>query len=89
MQKYVGTVNEEERNDILNLFEKRVALKNLGIIISQMDEESCIRFQKDSEEAAQEFNQWWGNMSQKYKFEKDNSGYWSIDFETGQVVLNI
>lgn len=88
MQKYVGTVNEKERNDILNLFEKRVALKNLGIIISQMDEESRTRFQKDSEETTQEFNQWWDNMSQKYKFEKDDSGYWSIDFETGQVVLN-
>lgn len=88
MQKYVGTVNEKERNDILNLYEKRLALNNLGIIISQLDEESRTRFQKDAEETKQEFNQWWGNMSQKYKFEKDDSGYWSIDFETGQVMLN-
>lgn len=89
MQKYVGTVNEKERNDILNLYEKKLALKNLGIIISRLDEESRARFQKDVEETKQEFDHWWDTMSQKYKFEKDDSGYWSIDFETGQVMLNV
>lgn len=85
MKKKVGTVSEEDKNNIIDICEKKVALDNLEkvslekIVLEKMVEEQ--------EQTKKEYDNWWSNIGQKYQFEGDENGHWEIDFQSGVVTL--
>ncbi|MBQ8854224.1 MAG: CXXX repeat peptide modification system protein [Alistipes sp.] len=87
MKKLVGKVTEEEKNEILALFERRNGLTELAKVITKNDE-IYERLIADMGATSTKFQQWWDDMSQKYQWESSDNGSWEIDFNTCDIFLN-
>lgn len=87
MKKLVGKVTEEEKNDILALFERRNGLTELAKVVTKNDE-IYERLITDMGATSTKFQQWWDDMSQKYQWESSDNGSWEIDFNTCEIFLN-
>ena len=87
MRKLVGKVTEEEKNEILQLFERRNGLNELTQIVKE-DDSLYERLVKDMGQTATKFQNWWNATSKKYNWESDPSGNWEIDFNTNEIFLN-
>lgn len=88
-KKKVGYVAEEEKNEILRLFERRNGLNELAKIISPGNNELYERLVKDLGETTTKFQQWWDAMSSKYQWESIENGHWEIDFNTNDIYLTV
>ena len=88
MKKLVGKVTEEEKNEILQLFERRNGLNELAQIIKE-DDSLYERVVKDMGQTAIQFQAWWDVNSSKYNWESHPDGNWEIDFNTNEIFLNI
>jgi CXXX repeat modification system protein len=86
MKKLVGKVTEEERNEILELFERRNGLTELAKIVNNNDAlyEKLIT---DMGATATKFQSWWNEMSEKYQWESADDGNWEINFDTWEIFL--
>ena len=87
MKKTIGTVTEQERNDIQSLFERRNGLNELAKILTADNAELYERLVRDMGETGSKFQNWWDTMSQKYRWESDESGHWEINFDTCEIIL--
>lgn len=87
MKKTIGTVTEQERNDIQSLFERRNGLNELAKILTADNAELYERLVKDLGETGSKFQNWWDTMSQKYRWESDANGHWEINFDTCEIIL--
>ena len=87
MKKLVGQVTVEEKNEILNLFERRNGLQELAKILTVENEALYERLIKDMGETSINFQKWWDSMSQKYNWESIEGGNWEIDFDTCDIYL--
>lgn len=87
MKKLVGTVTEEEKNEILALFERRNGLSEISKILTAENEALYERLVKDVGATATKFQRWWDDMAHKYQWEKDDSKRWEIDFDTCEIFL--
>lgn len=87
MKKTIGTVTEQERNDIQSLFERRNGLNELAKILTADNAELYERLVKDMGETGSKFQNWWDTMSQKYNWESADSGHWEINFDTCEIIL--
>lgn len=87
MKKTIGTVTEQERNDIQSLFERRNGLNELAKILTADNAELYERLVKDMGETGSKFQNWWDTMSQKYRWESDENGHWEINFDTCEIIL--
>ncbi len=87
MKKLVGKVTEEEKNEILALFERRNGLTELAKVVTKNDE-IYERLITDMGATSTKFQQWWDDMSQKYQWESSDNGSWEIDFNTCEIFLN-
>lgn len=87
MEKKVGKVTEEERNEIQTLFERRNGLQELAKIIKADDAELYEKLVKDLGETGTKFQIWWNSMGKKYNWESAPNGNWSINFETCEIFL--
>lgn len=87
MKKIVGNVTEEEKNQILSLFERRNGLAELSKIITADNEALYEKLVKDMGETSLKFQQWWDAMAGKYQWEGSEEGHWEIDFDTCQIYL--
>lgn len=87
MKKLVGKVTEEEKNEILALFERRNGLTELAKVVTKNDE-IYERLIADMGATSTKFQQWWDDMSQKYQWESSDNGSWEIDFNTCEIFLN-
>ena len=88
MNKVVGKVSVEEKNEILALFERRNGLNELAKIVKVDDDELYEKLVKDLGETGIKFQSWWDRMSKKYNWEGSANGRWSIDFMTCEITLN-
>lgn len=87
MKKVIGKVNEDERNEILSLFERRNGLNELAKILTADNIELYERLVKDMGETSAKFQNWWDSMSQKYHWESAENGQWEINFDTCEIIL--
>lgn len=87
MKKKVGTVTEEERNEIQALYERRNGLGELARILTADNEELYEKLLKDMSETTTRFQDWWNRMSARYRWESADDGHWEIDFGTCEIFL--
>jgi CXXX repeat modification system protein len=91
----VGAVTSAEKNEIIILYEKRLALNDLLLTLDDPmltnDEKNLLhdRIIGDIKKAEILYHQWWGEKSRKYNWRFDERGKWSINFQTSEVFLEI
>ncbi|HOJ09936.1 MAG TPA: CXXX repeat peptide modification system protein [Clostridiales bacterium] len=83
MNKVVWKLSDDEKKEIQNLFEKKIALENLVKIIDPANEKLYNKLISDYGTTVRLFEQWWTVTSQKNKWEGKN---WRINFETNEVL---
>ena len=86
-KKAVGSVTEEEKNAIQQLFERRNGLNELAKILSADNVELYERLVKDLGETGTKFQQWWDDLASKYQWESAENGNWEINFQTNEILL--
>lgn len=87
MNKLVGKVTEQERDEIQVLFERRNGLNELAKILTADNNELYERLVKDLSETTSKFQNWWDTMSNKYQWESVENGSWEIDFNDCSIYL--
>lgn len=87
MNKIVGKVTEQERNEIQALYERRNGLQELAKILTSDNTELYEKLVKDLGETGTKFQKWWDDMGQKYSWERAINGHWSINFDTCEISL--
>lgn len=88
MNKQVGRVTEQERDEILKLYERRNGLNELAKILTPDNAELYERLVKDMGETSVKFQSWWDAMGAKYAWESAENGSWHIDFDSCAIYLN-
>lgn len=86
-KKLVGQVTPEEKNEILNLFERRNGLNELAKILTADNAELYEKLVKDLGETGTKFQDWWNRMAEKYQWESAENGNWEINFEKCEIYL--
>ena len=87
MNKIVGKITVEERNEIQMLFEHRNGLDEIAMIVSKEQGALYDKLVKDKEETNIRFQNWWEEKALKYQWESTKGGKWKIDFKTCDVYL--
>lgn len=87
MKKLVGKVTEEEKNEILSLFERRNGLNELAKIITVDNEGLYEKLVKDMSDTSLKFQKWWDDMAVRYQWESHEEGNWEINFDTCEIYL--
>ena len=86
MKKKVGEVSEEEKKEILTLFERKNGLSELVKIVKN-DDALYEKLVTDMGATSTKFQAWWDKTSQKYQWEMTTGGNWEIDFDTNTIYL--
>ena len=87
MKKLVGKVTEEEKNEILSLFERRNGLNELAKILMVEHETLYEKLVRDLGNTGIKLQKWWDIMAAKYQWESHENGNWEINFETCEIYL--
>ena len=87
MKKLVGKVTEEEKNEILSLFERRNGLNELAKILMVEHETLYEKLVRDLGNTGLKFQKWWDITAAKYQWESHENGNWEINFETCEIYL--
>ena len=87
MKKLVGKVTEEEKNEILSLFERRNGFIELAKILMVEHETLYEKLVRDLGNTGLKFQKWWDIMAAKYQWESHENGNWEINFETCEIYL--
>lgn len=87
MKKKVGSVTEQERDEIQALFERRNGLNELAKILTADNNDLYERLVKDLSETTSKFQSWWDTMANKYQWESSDNGNWEIDFNDCTIYL--
>jgi CXXX repeat modification system protein len=90
----VGFVMENEKNQVLTLFERKLALEELEETLINNDLSNSTKglltnkIKKDKEKTNEKFNRWWisKNIKYRWKFNEDSSML-SIDFGTNEIFI--
>lgn len=83
MSNVVGTLNNEEREEIEDLYEKKIALENLIKIIDVSNETLYSKLIKDYGNTVKLFQNWWVVTSCKHNWEGKT---WTINFDNNEVL---
>ena len=84
MEQTLKILNERETNAILELYEKKVAMENLSLIIDrekQADLFSALK--QDYKKLMQNYQEWWEHFSKENGWEKEKL---YINFSTREVI---
>lgn len=87
MKRIIGSVTEQEKNEIQSLFERRNGLNELAMILTADNEALYEKLVKDLGETGMKFQNWWNRMAAKYQWESVEGGNWEINFETCEIML--
>lgn len=86
MAEMVGKVTDQEKEELKELFERKVALENLKIL--NLDELLSIRINKDLEKNQFLMQEWWQNYATKYNWKgKGSDKHWELSFSSGEILL--
>lgn len=89
----VGTITEDEKKELIKLYERKIAMEELKETFnnSDLEEESFIKlkelYAKRKVEIVDEFDSWWSTMGEKYKWESQEGLSWQVDFKTKEIFL--
>lgn len=90
----VGRVTPEERDEIQRLFNRKMSLRELIMVLQEnsqkegkVDDNLYERVLRDIEETGQKFQKWWDDMGAKYQWKGHERGFWRIDFQTCDIFL--
>ena len=83
----VGEVTAEERDEIMQLYERRNGLMELAKIVTANNDDLYEKLIKDMGMTSVKFQGWWDSMSQKYKWPSVEGGNWEINFDTCGIYL--
>lgn len=84
MEQTLKILNERETDSILELYEKKVAMENLSLIIDrekQADLFSALK--QDYKKLMQNYQEWWEHLSTENGWEKEKL---YINFSTREVI---
>lgn len=87
VKKIIGQVTQQEKDEILVLFERRNGLNELAQILTVENESLYEKLVKDLGETGMKFQDWWNRMGEKYQWESVEGGNWEINFETCEIYL--
>jgi CXXX repeat modification system protein len=93
LSRIVGKVTDEERKEIKALFYRKASLEELfkTLLTSQIEvknNEIYEKLVKDYGDTTFAFQNWWTERSNQYTWESKDGGNWTINFETGDIILN-
>lgn len=103
MKIKVGQVSEKEKYEVLMLFERGLSIEELKLQLKDISYERMIKFGVSEEEknrlmilldndmiaSNNLYSEWWREKSQAYGWKSNNNGYWSIDFKSNEVFLEL
>lgn len=84
MGKVVHILKDDEKNEIEELYEKKIALENLCKIIEPSNEKMYKKLIEDYGKIMFLYTNWWNKMSNCYQWEGEN---WYINFSTQEVII--
>ena len=93
MKESVGSITESEKKEILRLYERKNALKELFVTLASpylIEEERKILYEKivdDMEKTFSQYENWWRVIAARYKWKSRENWRWMIDFNTNEVYL--
>ncbi len=87
MNKKVGQVTEDEKDEIKLLFERQNGLNELAKILTPDNKELYEKLITDFGATKVRFDNWWNTMSRKYEWDSSENGHWRIDFATCEIFL--
>lgn len=85
--KIAGIVTVAESNTLYRLFKHLNSLEELEKILPENEEALKNKFYADYEFTQHAFQNWWDEMSSKYKFKSQQGYEWEINFETCEIIL--
>ncbi len=92
-KELVGTVTEEEKNELLILFERKIGIDELAATLENdllsTEKKEIMQDKMISELGKVTLNlqAWWDKMYEKYKWKSIEGYVWNIDFETCEIFL--
>lgn len=94
IREKVGQVSITEKNEVLRLHERILALKEVSLTVDNIiDNEEKERLVKkiniEFATAEKVFSDWWQSKANKYSWKKDQKGRWAIDFNNNDIYLEI
>lgn len=92
-REFVGCVTEEEKEQLIVLQERSLALDELMMTLNSPwlgEEEKNNLYEKiilDKGVVVRKLSECWQTMSRKYKWKGNSQSKWSIDFSTNNIYL--
>lgn len=92
-REIVGIVTEEEKNEVMMLFERKIGIEELSATLESellSDEKKEIMLDKMISElgkAKLNLQTWWDKMFEKYNWKSVEGYSWNIDFQTREIIL--
>ncbi|EMS69710.1 CXXX repeat peptide modification system protein [Ruminiclostridium cellobioparum] len=89
----VGTVTEEEKNEILVLYERKMGIEELAATLDSDllsdDKKESLQDKMIAELGKVTVNMqlWWDRMYEKYRWKSIHGHKWNIDFQTCEIFL--
>jgi CXXX repeat modification system protein len=89
-QEKVGIVTDEEKNEVLCLYERHMGLKELLPVLQSNDQDNTLydRVIQDLGATTRLQQQWWTRMANKYNWKGKEGASWNINFEDNSIYLN-
>ena len=85
MRKVIDVLTDVEKEEILELYEKKQAMENLfKIIIKEKEPLIYETLKRDYMELADDFNAWWNENIENKGWEK---GRLFVDFNSNEIIL--
>lgn len=95
IKQKVGEVTEDEKEEVLMLYDRKSALKELFLTLgspylTEGEKETLKdRIIEDIAKVNSLYEQWWRDKREKYNWKSREKGQWLIDFRTREVYLEI
>ncbi|CQR58672.1 MULTISPECIES: CXXX repeat peptide modification system protein [Paenibacillus] len=89
----VGIVSEQEKDEILNLYERKTALQELFSSLPCLNNDIAeieLIYEKivaDLGKTTVKLEHWWSEKARKYTWKSSANGSWKIDFNTNEIFL--
>lgn len=93
LKEVVGMVTEEEKNEAMTLFERKVGIEELTATLESdlltAEKKESMQDKMISELGKVELNlqAWWDKMYRKYSWKSIDGHKWNIDFQTCEIFL--
>lgn len=86
-----GQVNPDERDEIKELYLRKIALNELFLSLSKLEtsqiDKLYNRIVMDMGQTSVAFQSWWDKKSKEHNWEAEEGATWRIDFDTCEIYL--